>query len=383
MTFQWVDDQHEFDALIDSLAHVERIALDTEFHRERTYFPKLALVQIAWEPGQLVLIDALALDVASLSTVFESATQIVIHASSQDLEVLRLACGTIPTHLFDTQIAAGFLGYSTPSLASLHADLLDMHLDKGDRLTDWLRRPLAPSVLDYAAGDVRHLLEIADRLTAELTERGRMGWVMDECEVARVHGMHERDPMQAWKKVKDARRLAGKAAGVAQSVAAWREARAAELDIPVRFVLGDLALVGIAQRPPTTLAALRQIRGVDARAISDEIAHDLLAAVEQGIANGPPRSTKSRKPVADARLRPAVTLLSSWLTQCAKEQHLDTQMLATRSDLEDFVAGDQSGRLATGWRAELVGIPMRALLDGNAALAFEPDRGIILEPRSL
>ncbi len=382
MTDRWIDTQDAFDALVDELAQVDRIALDTEFHRERTYFPKLALMQLAWEPKQLVLIDPLAVDVSGLSRVLKSDSQFVIHAASQDLEVLRLVCGSGPEHLFDTQIAASFVGYATPSLATLHQELLDEKLDKGERLTDWLVRPLSKSVLAYAAGDVRRLLEIADLLTADLERLERLAWAQDECERARVHGLRERDPHEAWKRVKEARRLHGRTAGIAREVATWREERAAQLDIPARFVLGDLGLVGIAQKPPSTEHELAKIRGVDIRAYDADVIENILEAVAQGIALGAPKSTRPRKPAADPRLRPAVALLSSWVSQFAKDANFDTQMLATRGDIEDFVADDPDGRLMHGWRAELIGRPMRSLLEGESALAFEPMRGIILEERS-
>lgn len=378
---RWIDSDAELTEVIEALADTPQVALDTEFHRERTYFPKLALVQLAFEPDQLLLVDPLAVDLKPLAQVLDSDTTIVIHAASQDLEVLRLVTGTVPRNLFDTQIAAGFLGYANPSLATLHTSLLDIHLNKSDQLTNWLVRPLPPSVLAYAADDVRHLLRLHDRLVASLAERGRLDWVDAECAIERARGAEVRDPDDAWQRVKGAGRLKGRAGMVARSVAAWRERRAAELDIPVRHVLGDLAIVSIAQRPPRDLDALRHVRGVDARSLKGNVVRDLLAAVAAGEDAPIPERTGSGQRKQDEALRPAVALLSSWLTQHAHELRIDTQLLATRSDIEHFVAGSAQGRLADGWRRELVGQPMQDLLDGKAALAFDPKRGIILEPR--
>ncbi len=367
--------------ILDEVAGAPAVALDTEFHRERTYFPKLGLVQIAYEPDRLVLIDPIAVDVAPLAELLESDTTVVIHAASQDLEVLRLVTGAVPRDLFDTQIAAGFAGYSNPSLARLHEGLLDVSLSKSDRLTNWLVRPLPANVLDYAADDVRHLLRIHDLLRADLEKRGRLEWAADEFALERERALVARRPEDAWRRVKGAGKLRGRAAAVAQQVASWRERRAAEIDIPVRHVLGDLALVSIAQRPPRDVAGLGKVRGMDGRGLKGGVAEDLLDAVRRGTEVEPPAVDKPRRRKKSPNTGPAVTLLSSWLNQYAHELQIDTQLLATRGDIEAFVERSGHGRLAGGWRRDLVGRPMQELLDGEAALAFEPGRGIVLEPR--
>src|SRR4051812_12243834 len=161
-----IADAGELDEVVAAVAALPATAgyaLDTEFHRERTYWPRLALIQLAWD-DQLVLIDPLAVDVTPLAKVLRSPAMFVAHAADQDLEVLELACGAVPERIFDTQVAAGFLGLVSPSLASLAEKLLGLRLLKGDRLTDWSRRPLTADQQDYAAADVAHLLEIAEVL---------------------------------------------------------------------------------------------------------------------------------------------------------------------------------------------------------------------------
>ena len=174
-----VEGQGEFEALLEVLAGEERIAVDTEFHREKTYFPQVALVQVAWPDG-LVLIDPLVVDLRPMAKLLESPVLVVMHAAGQDLEVFERACGAVPENLFDTQVAAGFIGLSSPSLAVLHERELGLRLTKGDRLTDWLARPLTDSQLDYAASDVAHLLEIHDRLVDRLSNDGRLAWAEQE-----------------------------------------------------------------------------------------------------------------------------------------------------------------------------------------------------------
>src|SRR5690606_17819578 len=151
---------------------------------ERTYFPALALVQIGW-PDELVLIDPLAIDVRSLGRLFDSDVVAVFHAAQQDLDVLTHAVGSVPRRFFDTQIAGGFVGYGTPSLVALLNGELGLNPPKGDRLTDWLRRPLSDAQREYAAADVAHLLELQDRLLVQLDELGRVGWVSEACDELR------------------------------------------------------------------------------------------------------------------------------------------------------------------------------------------------------
>src|SRR5690606_11895488 len=182
------------------------------FHRERTYWPEVSVVQLGW-PGGIALVDALAVDIAPLASLLGPGRTIVMHAASQDLEVLLRTTGTVPARLFDTQLAAGFCGYGTPSLASLLKGELDVTLPKGDRLTDWLRRPLGADARTYAAADVAHLLPLADRLRARLDGLGRLDWVADENEELRRRGLAQRNPDEAWWRVKEARSLRGKAVG--------------------------------------------------------------------------------------------------------------------------------------------------------------------------
>ncbi|NDB06439.1 MAG: ribonuclease D, partial [Acidimicrobiia bacterium] len=193
MAHTFVRDQDSLERLLSRLKSEERIALDTEFHRERTYFPRLALIQLAWSDG-IAIIDPLSVDPTSITRIFDANHLIVLHAAQQDMDVLTHAVGAVPSRMFDTQIAAGFLGFSTPSLASLVNAELKVNLPKGDRLTDWLRRPLTESQLSYAASDVEHLLELEERLRTELTRRGRFEWAVEACEELRTRKTGPEDP---------------------------------------------------------------------------------------------------------------------------------------------------------------------------------------------
>ncbi|MCP3910422.1 MAG: hypothetical protein GY745_10600 [Actinomycetia bacterium] len=375
-----ITDDEGLDDVIDSALKADRYALDTEFHRERTYFPKLALLQLAWE-DELVLIDPLAIDVAPLADLLEGDGIAVLHAAAQDIEVLELATGTRPRVLFDTQIASGFIGMATPSLSNLHERLLDMHLPKGDRLTDWLQRPLTHDQLTYAASDVANLLEIHDILVEDLTGRGRLQWALDECEQFLNRARGRRPPEEAYLRIKEARNLKGKAAGVARMVAEWRELRAAEVDQPVRFVLSDLAVVGIAQSRPKTVEDLRRIRGVDDRHIRGDSGEELLLAVQAGTRLQIPKRANAQNELP-RQLRPAISLIAAWIAQRARDLELDASLLATRADLEGLLRGDEGARLGEGWRQQLVGGPIGQVVAGEAALAFDPSGSLVLEERS-
>ncbi len=381
-----VDDAAGLADVVARLADEPRYAVDTEFHRERTYAPRLALLQLAWSDGCAV-VDPIAVDVAPLATVLEGPGTAVLHAAGQDLEVLLRACGTVPSSLFDTQVAAGFLGFSTPSLATLLDRVLGVPLPKGDRLTDWLRRPLSDGQLDYAVADVAWLLTLTDALVAELDATGRREWVEEELELIRTRSRTLPDPDTAWMRLKEARALRGRSRGVAAAVAAWRERRAASLDIPARQVLPDLAVLGIAGAMPRSLGALKAVRGVDDRHLRGGSGDQLLAAVAAGRELPETATADTRRDDVDRDLRPAVALVAAWMAQLGRDLRIDPTLLATRGDLAAFLNGDPDARLATGWRATLLGEPVRNLVDGRAALAFGRTGagsrgGLVLEERS-
>ncbi len=378
MTYDWIDRQQALEALIDRLVVEDRYASDTEFHRERTYYPRLALVQLAWSDG-LALVDPLAVDPHALTRLFDSPALAVAHAAQQDLDVLSHAVGAVPRRLFDSQVAAGFTGYGTPSLSSLLQGELNVSAPKGDRLTDWLRRPLSDAQRNYAAADVASLLELHDRLVAKLTTLGRLEWVEQACEELRTRPTGPTKPEQAWVRLKDARSLRPKARAVAQAVAAWREREAAASDTPVRQVLPDLAILGIAQRQPTTPEELAQARGVDDRHRRGRIARELLEAVAAG-QQAPHPPVPAVVDELDRSKRPAIALISAWVSQVARNAQIDTALLATRADLVAFLRDDPNARLRTGWRADLLGDDITRLIEGRAGLTFDGRGSLRLVP---
>ena len=376
MTFRWVDDEVDLLELIDQLIVEPRYALDTEFHRERTYFPRLALLQVAW-PGGIALIDPLAVNPELFTKLFDSDAVAVLHAAQQDLDVLMHAVGNVPRVIYDTQVAAGFIGYATPSLVELVRGELAQTPLKGDRLTDWLHRPLTTDQQEYAAADVRYLLDLQDHIDAQLIERGRLAWAVEAFDELRSRPTGRTAPEDAWARLKDARTLRPRARAIAQAVAAWRDREAQALDIPVRQVLSDLAVLGIAQRQPADLVELAQCRGVDDRHRRGRIGNELLAVVDTA-KHAPPPTVGNGGDELDRSMRPALTLVSAWVSHVARTERIDTALLATRNDLVALLSGDADARLHSGWRAELVGDGIERLLAGSVGLTFDGNGGLRL-----
>jgi ribonuclease D len=377
---QMVTTSADLDSLCKEISGEAYYALDTEFHTERTYFPKLALIQVGWA-DKVALVDPLAVDPAPLATVFSGPGIAVAHAAEQDVDVLETACGQVPATVFDTQIVAGFLGLSTPSLARLIDQILGVTIPKADQLSDWLTRPMSDRQISYAAGDVAYLLELRAVLTEQLQERGRLTWALEECAQVLASRRRTVEPEELWWKMGDVRRLSGRSRGVAQEMAAWRDRYAAAVDRPRRHVLSDLALLAIAQRPPRNRQELQQTRGVDGRHLANGAAAEILDAVARGLALSP---GEIRLPPdgREAQASPAaVAVCAGLVRQIADDLHFDQALLATRSDISNLLAGEPS-RLDVGWRGTIAGDPIRRLMAGEVAAAFNPDGTLVLEERS-
>jgi ribonuclease D len=366
--------------LVAEIRDEPRYAFDTEFHTERTYVPELALIQIAWR-DKVALVDPVAVDPAPLGEVLGGPGTAVAHAASQDLDILMAACGAVPAKVFDTQIVAGFLGLSTPSLARLLDQVLGVSLPKADRLSDWLVRPISERQVAYAVNDVAHLLELRTVLSERLRFLGRLEWALDECDLVLGDRAPARVPEEAWWRLGDVRSMSRRSRAVAQEVAAWRERTASETNRPRRRILSDLGLMAISQRPPTSAAELRQTRGVDGRHLAQGRAGEILAAVRRGL-DLPSSQIRMPSEGREAPAPPAaVAICSGLVRQIADDLDFDQSLLATRADLAQLLAGEPS-RLDLGWRRDIVGEPLRRLIAGDVAAAFGPGGRVVLEERS-
>ncbi|MCL2332629.1 MAG: ribonuclease D [Actinomycetia bacterium] len=360
------------------------IAIDTEFMREKTYYAKLCLLQIATEE-EVLLIDALRVrDYRLLAELLtnQRVTK-VFHAGGQDLEILYQVCGVVASPYFDTQDAAELAGYNTQvGYGALVAGELDVKLRKADSFTDWARRPLTKAQLSYAAEDVIYLLRLYPLLRAKLEETGRLSWLQPTFRAKTDLAALNPDPREAYRKVKHAGQLRGVHLAVARELGAWREEQARRSDRPRRWILGDESLVEIARRLPKTEAELKQIRGVNRRSASQ--LSSLLSAVSAG-ANlapeqwpEPPAGQRSKRDVSAV-----VDLMSALVRLRARENNIATTLLARRGQLEAFaLSPDEESPLLQGWRREIVGTELLQLLQGNLVLSLEGDRLKVVSNRS-
>ena len=314
-------------------------------------------------------------DLSPLAALFEdpSVTK-VFHACGQDLEVLLDGMGVVCAPVFDTQLAAAFLGLRQQvSYASLVESYCGVRLAKAESLTDWSRRPLDPEQLTYAEDDVRYLPGIYERMMAELVEKDRLSWVAPEmdalCDLSHIR----RDPRESYLRLRRAGSLTRRQLAVAREVCAWREETAARRDLPRKWVASDEVIVEVCKRAPTTLDRLRRIRGTDQ--IGEREARGLLAAVARGAAcpaDECPKIARHARPSAD--VESVVDLMYAVLRLVSEQSGVATQLIATRDELLDFAQSREGSPLATGWRHELAGATLERLLAGEVGLTVRDGR---------
>jgi len=367
-----------------------RLGIDTEFMSEGRYRALLCLVQIVVEDQAagttIALIDALdSVDVAPVTELLaDPAIEVVLHAGRQDVAILKRTWSTPVTNVFDTQVAAGFAGSGAQTgYGNLLGQVLGRRVGKTASYTRWDARPLTEEQLSYAAEDVAHLMELADELQRRLRESGRLSWAQEECRRLES-ATDERDPYTAWQRLPRVGQLDPRSRAVARELAAWRELTAAAEDRPVGSVMADPALVEAAKRRPSDPRALEQIRGIHPSAIRRRGAA-IVQAITAGLEAAPvPREpARERFDPADA---PLIALAEALLRARALEAGLAYELIASRAELELIIGAARRGepppavRTLEGWRSELVGDDLRALLGGSTSLAVGPDGRLVLTP---
>jgi ribonuclease D len=379
--------------LADRAAEGGRIAIDTEFVSERRYQALLCLVQVAVpDPGsedgvRTEVIDPLEgdPDFAPLARVLaDPAVEVVMHAGRQDVAILRRTLDTEVRNIFDTQVAAGFLGFGNQEgYESLVRKVLKVRLGGSEGFTRWDRRPLTPQQLEYAADDARMLLALGDELERRLTERGRLEWAREESRSLEEMS-DERDARRSYERLPRLGRLGEAARGVAFELAEWREDEARGADRAPGSVLPDQALVELARRTPTDKRGLEQIRGLPPQTLHRR-GDALLGAIERGKTRKPPpppEELTARDP-ADA---PLVSLAQALVRHRSMESGVAVELIATQAELSALVGALRRGehgdelRVAHGWRRELVGDELRELVEGRRALSVDPEGGLRVSP---
>jgi ribonuclease D len=354
------------------------VTFDTEFLRETTFWPKLCIVQMA-SPEEAVIVDALAegLDLAPLYDLLRNpAITKVVHSGRQDLEIFWHLAELIPAPLVDTQIAAMVLGYGDSiSYDQLVLRVTGTQIDKSSRFTDWSRRPLSEAQVAYALSDVIHLRPVYERLTADLTKRGRADWVADEMAVLTSPDTYRQAPDDAWQRIK-ARVKKPKELGVLIEVAAWREREAQGRDVPRGRVLKDEVIADIATQMPVSAEKLANLRSIPKGFERSRWGEEIIAAVKRGLERDPktlPALEKSKPPPNGAAA--TVELLRVLLRMTSEKHGVAAKVIATTDDLEAIAASDEAAVPAlTGWRREMFGDKALALKHGRLALGISGSR---------
>jgi len=366
--------QPDVAAIAARARRARRLGLDTEFMPEGRYRPLLCLVQVVVEDEVWVLDPLAGFDPAPLADVLaDPDVEIVVHAGRQDVAILRREWGTDVTHVFDTQVAAGFAGFSAQAgYSGLLHDVLRIRLPKTASFTRWDARPLTDEQLRYARGDVEHLLPLADDIQGRLQARGRLEWAREECHAV-AQASDERDPEEVWRRLPRATSLDPRERAVAREVAAWRERTAAREDRPVGAVVRDPTIVELAKRQPSGRRDLAQIRGVNPDVVRRR-GDDIVAAIERGRAAQPIRLDEGERLATESQDGPVIALAEALVRARAQEAGLAYELIAARADLAPIVVTSRRGeaepdvRTLRGWRRELVGAELLELLAGRRAL---------------
>ena len=371
-----ITEQSALEDLCGKLAESDFICVDTEFHRETTYWPELCLVQ-ASAPGVEGLIDPLAedLDIGPFLDLIAADNRVkVFHAARQDIEIFNRLIGHPPGPIFDTQIAAMALGFGDSiSYDNLVQRVVRRQIDKSSQFTDWMRRPLSQKQLVYALGDVTHLRDIYLIMREELEKTGRMGWVREEMADLEDPVKYDTDPMKAWQRLK-LRKPKKDYAAVVVAVAAWRERLAQDLDKPRRRILKDDAIQEIAAQKPRNEGDYGQLRAVPSGFVRSKHGQSLMDAVIEAIDNPDKYAPELEPRVQNAQIPAgAPELLKVLLKHVSDEHNVVPRLIANAADIDRIARGETSEDIAamTGWRFDMFGKKAQALLNGHLAVSFE------------
>src|SRR5262245_21700221 len=337
------------------------LAVDTEFVRERTYFPKLCLIQTAIG-GEIVLVDALAIaDGGALARELADDRRLkLLHAARQDIEALLPLTGAPLAPAFDTQQAAALLGFPAQvGYAELVRQVLGVELAKGHARTDWAQRPLSPEQLAYAADDVRYLPELASTLKEKLAAAGRRAWLDEESAALRDVSLYRVEPAEAWRRLKGIDRLDVPSFAAARALAGWRERRAMSRDLPRGWILSDAAIYELAESRPATREALARSAAVP-KGTAARAGEELLAVIAGPAPEAEPRGEDTGRPGPD-QLRRQKTLQQA-LAAVSAELRIEPEVLATRRELAALARGARNLPVLSGWRKAAVGEKLLAAL---------------------
>jgi len=354
------------------------VAVDTEFMRERTYWPILCVVQVAG-PEEAVAIDALApgIELAPLLALMADPEILkVFHAARQDLEIFFQLSGQVPHPIFDTQIAAMVCGFGdAASYETLVKRLARANLDKASRFTDWAHRPLSDRQIEYALADVVHLRTVYERLQELLAQNGRALWFAEEMAGLIDPSIYRGEPSEAWRRFRLRGRADRRMLGVLRAVTAWREAAAQQRDLPRGRIMRDEAILEIAAHAPKSIEGLARTRSLGKGVAEGRLGREILDAVALGLADPDPPPAVPAKAEAPPGIGPLIELLRVLLKQRCEDFQVAQKLVASADDLEAIAADDNAPvRALSGWRREVFGKDAVALKHGQLALTAGKNR---------
>jgi len=374
-----ITNQKELVAFCASVAQEEFITVDTEFLREKTYYPKLCLIQIGAVDGRAAAIDPLAEGI-DLEPVFELLYDEnilkIFHAARQDLEIFYNLTQKVPSPIFDTQIAAMVCDFGdSVGYESLVKQVTGHQLDKSSQFTNWSHRPLSQKQIDYALGDVTHLVKVYQALVEKLERNGRTDWVFQEEKILNSPETYRNDPDKAWKRIK-ARGAKPKALVVLKALAAWREEKAQKRNIPKPWVMRDETLVDLAHQAPRKPEQLKKIRNISKEIVGGKTGGVLITIIQDALKTDPaswPSVAKKKAPSADVSAKSEI--LGMVLKIKAAEHGLAARLIASKDDLlhlaEHFEADGCDSPVLSGWRHEIFGQDAVQVLQGKLAIGLK------------
>ena len=380
MTIEYIDKPEQLTDLCDRIKREPWIALDTEFLREKTYYPVFCLLQIA-TPEWVVCVDPIAL--ADLSELFEAINNPgiikVLHSCRQDLEIFYQETGKVTTPVFDTQIAAPLLGFQeNPGYAMLVSSFLNINLSKAHTRTDWTIRPLSEAQIQYAADDVIYLCKIYQIICQKLEALDRLDWLEKDFELLKDVELYQVSPVNAWQKVKGRNRLTGKQLSIVQALSKWREEAAQSENRPKNWLIRDDLLLELAKLQPETVDDLNKIRSINERTVRryGKVICRLINESKQRV----PIPADNKKAAKKTPKQEAVLdVLTAVVRMRADENSLNPIILASRKDLEKMLLDEQQSSLLLGWRYSMVGKELQGLLKGQYALTLNAENVFLTE----
>ena len=375
-----IDDSEQLKELCEKIQHSQVVAIDTEFLRDKTYYGKLCLIQLATE-DVITCVDPLNISDMSplLDYLYRTDVLKIMHSARQDLEMFYDITGKIPKPLYDTQIAATLVGFGDQTgYAKLVKSMLGVNLDKAHARTDWSQRPLDSSQMEYALDDVRYLIPMYQQQLRMLESKGRGSWLDDDFNRLTDSALYKPDPDELWKRVKGGRNLKGQQLAVLQRLAIWREEHARQLDRPRRWLMSDDILVEMSKRQPQNADAVEKIRGCNSylKKNSDNLVKLIRAARELPREDWPDDDRPESLSVEQEAM---VDILMGVIRVKALQNDVTPALLTTRRDLERLVCGEKDMDLMHGWRYELVGKEIIKFIQGGETIQVRNNQ-IIIEP---